>query len=170
MHSSVVSLEWQTVLVNTDNKNVCSILRVGSKKPYLQYIALNVSSLCRENYITLMPKWIPRPKNLEADFLSRCSDSDDWSVLDFVFSTAEARWGNHTFYRFACDYNTKCKLFNSRHWCPGTSSIDAFAQVWKGENNWLVPPPRLITRCIRKVLKEECTCTIIIPQWRSAPF
>ena len=170
VHSSVDSLEGQTVLVNTDNKNVCCILQVGSKKPYLQDIALNVSSLCKENHITLMPKWIPRSKNLEADFLSRCSDSDDWSVLDFVFSTAEARWGNHTFDRFACDYNTKCKLFNSRHWCPGTISIDAFAQVWKGENNWLVPPPRLITRCIRKVLKEECTCTIIIPQWRSAPF
>ena len=170
VHSSLDSLEGHSVLVNTDNKNVCSILQVGSKKPYLQEVALQVNSLCIENHITLTPKWIPRSENTEADFLSKSSDSDDWSVSDFVFSTVEARWGNHTFDRFACDYNTKCKLFNSRHWCPGTSGVDAFTQDWKVEINWLVPPPRLIMRCIRKVLKEKCTCTIIIPQWRSAPF
>ena len=45
VHSSVDSMEGQTVLVNTDKKNVCSILQVhvGSKKPYLQDIVLNVS-------------------------------------------------------------------------------------------------------------------------------
>ena len=170
VHSSVKSLEGQNVLVHTDNKNVCNILQVGSKKPYLQEVALNVNSLCRQNCINLVPKWVPRAQNFEADFLSRCSDSDDWSVLNFVFSTLEARWGSHTFDRFACDYNTKCASFNSRYWCPGTSGIDAFAHTWVGENNWLVPPPRLISHCVRKVLNEECKCTIIVPQWRSAPF
>ena len=136
----------------------------------MQEVALNVNSLCRQNCINLVPKWVPRAHNFEADFLSRCSDSDDWSVLNFAFSTFEARWGSHTFDRFACDYNTKCASFNSRHWCPGTSGIDAFAHSWIGENNWLVPPPRLISRCVRKVLNEECKCTIIVPHWRSAPF
>ena len=80
VHSSVKSLEGQNVLVHTDNKNVCNILQVGSKKPYLQKVALNVNSLCRQNCINLVPKWVPRAQNFEADFLSRCSDSDDWSV------------------------------------------------------------------------------------------
>ncbi|MCG7877889.1 MAG: reverse transcriptase domain-containing protein, partial [Candidatus Thiodiazotropha endolucinida] len=170
VQSSVEILEGQNVSVNSDNKNVCSILQVGSKKPYLHDISVKVNSVCRENNINLKCKWIPRSLNQDADFLSRCSDSDDWSVLDCVFSKLESKWGTHTYDRFACDYNTKCKMFNSRFWCPGTSGIDAFAQNWKGENNWLVPPPRLIVRCIRKSVQEKCPCTIIVPQWRSAPF
>ena len=170
LQSSLGNLEGQTVVVNTDNKNVGSILKVGSKKPYLQDIAVKVDSLCKTKGIGLNSNWVPRADNREADFLSRCSDSDDWAVLDWVYFKLELRWENHTVDRFACDYNAKCHKFNSRHWCPGTSGVDAFAQIWKGENNWLVPPPRLIVQCIRKVLKEKCTCTIIVPQWRSAPY
>ena len=168
LQSSLGYLEGQTVIVNTDNKNVCSILQVGSKKPYLQDNAVKVDILCKSKGIGLNSNWVPRADNREADFLSRCSDSDDWAVLDWVFFKLELRWGNHTVDRFACDYNAKCRKFNSRHWCPGTSGVDAFAEIWTGENNWLVPPPRLIVQCIRKILKEKCT--IIVPQWRSALY
>ena len=53
VHSSVKNLEGQNELVHTDNKNVCNILQVGSKKPYLQEVALNVNSLCRQSCINL---------------------------------------------------------------------------------------------------------------------
>ena len=33
---------------------------------------------------------------------------------------------------------------NSKHLCPGTLSVDAFALDWAGEFNWLVPPVYLI--------------------------
>ena len=116
LQSSLGNLEGQTVVVNTDNKNVCSILKVGSKKPYLQDIAVKVDSLCKTKGIGLNSNWVPRADNREADFLSRCSDSDDWAVLDWVYFKLELRWENHTVDRFACDYNAKCHKFNSRHW------------------------------------------------------
>lgn len=69
---------------------------------------------------------------------------------------------------FATDYNSKCTKFNSRWWCPNTSGIDAFKQFWGNDNNWLVPPPRLVCKTINKLKKEKGT--LIIPQWKSAPF
>jgi hypothetical protein len=90
--------------------------------------------------------------------------------MDWVFELLEDKWGLHTFDRFAYDYNTKCKTFNLKFWCPGTSGGDAFAQNWPGENNWLVPPPRLVMQCLRNIRGDKCTCTLIIPVWQSAPF
>ena len=170
IQSNVTNLHGHQVKLHTDNKNVSTILKVGSKKPHLQSISRNVNDVCMHNEISLTAEWIPREKNDEADFLSRCSDSDDWSIADFVFQALEAQWGPHTFDRFSCHYNAKCDKFNSRYWCPGTSGIDAFEQCWHFDNNWLVPPPRLVSRCIRKMAVDKAACTLVIPRWTSAPF
>ena len=41
---------------------------------------------------------------------------------------------------------------------------------WHGEHNWLVPPPRLVVSCIRKLKADRCNGTLIVPEWFSAPF
>ena len=105
---------------------------------------MKVDNLCKTKDIGLNPNLVSRADNREEDFLSRCSDSDNWAVLNWVFFKLELRWGNHTVDRFACDYNAKCQKCNPRHWCPCMSGVDAFAQIWKGESKWLVPPSRLI--------------------------
>ena len=170
LHSSVKTIEGHDVVVNTDNKNVCSILKTGSRKCYLHEIAVRVDDLCSENEVNLKCQWVPRGNNVQADFLSRCTDSDDWSVEPFVFYELERMWGPHTCDRFACSYNAKCEMFYSKYWCPGTSGVDAFNFPWLGENNWLVPPPRLIPYCISKVKNEKCKATLVVPKWKSAPF
>ncbi|XP_053378568.1 uncharacterized protein LOC128548167 [Mercenaria mercenaria] len=137
VHSSIPELQGKEVLINTDNKNVCTVLKSGSNKPHLQQIAIKVDKLCTNNNIRLHSRWLPRKYNTDADFLSRCTDSDDWSVVEWVFKVLNDKWGTHTYDRFACHYNAKCKKFNSRYWCPGTSGIDAFEHNWVGENNWL---------------------------------
>ena len=43
-------------------------------------------------------------------------------------------------------------------------------QKWEGENNWLVPPPVLISNVVKKLLKEKVKATLVIPVWKSAPF
>lgn len=72
--------------------------------------------------------------------------------------------------RFATDYNSKCTKFNSRWWCPNTSEMDAFKQFWGNDNNWLVPPPRLVCKTINKLKQDKGKGTLIIPQWKLAPF
>jgi hypothetical protein len=116
------------------------------------------------------PLWVPRSENVDADYLSKCCDSDDWSVQDWVFRKLENMWGKHSIDRFAYSYNTKCQNFNSRFWCPGTNGVDAFRQVWSGHINWLVPPPRLVSKCIKKAIGDKCVCTLVVPIWRSACF
>lgn len=79
-------------------------------------------------------------------------------------------WGVHTVDRFATHYNKKCVRFNSKYWCPNTECVDAFIACWKGENNWLVPPPNLITKAINKLVADKAKATLIVPEWKSAPF
>ena len=60
--------------------------------------------------------------------------------------------------------NRKCDKFNSKFWCTGTSGINAFNFDWSSENNWLVPTPNLTCDTIKKVLKENAQCTLIVPE------
>ena len=53
---------------------------------------------------------------------------------------------------------------------PGTEAVVCFSVSWPGENNWLVLPPSMISRCIKKVLSDKCSATLVIPRWFSAPF
>ena len=50
-----------------------------------------------------------------ADCLSRYSDCDDWGIDESVFQILDQLWSKHTVDRFATDYNTKCKRFNSKY-------------------------------------------------------
>ena len=105
LNSKTESLEGQTVLVQTDNKNVVGILKVGSKKAHLQKIAINVDDFCKKHNIKLESKWIPRENNVEADFYSRCTDSNDWSLENHIFVDLDKKWGPYTCEMFACSYN-----------------------------------------------------------------
>ena len=66
--------------------------------------------------------------------------------------------------------NAKLSRFNSYFWNPGSEAVDAFWQNWCNDNNWLVPPVRLVNRVIRHVLYCKAKATLIVPYWASAPF
>ena len=168
--SSTRFIENKRTDLYTDNKNVETILKIGSKKPVLHDISMEIKDVCLTHNIELNPKWIPRGQNVKADKLSRVSDCDDWGVQSWVFDLLEKIWGPHTFDRFASYYNRKSENFNSKFWRKGTKGIDAFQQIWKGENNWLVPPVTMISSVSKKIKNEKCNCTLIIPEWKSAPF
>ena len=132
--------------------------------------ALNLFELCFDNHINLYVVWIPRNQNTKADHLSRCLDSDDWSISEQVFTYLEKLWGPHEIDRFATHYNNHCKRFNSKWWVPGTEGVDSFSVSWQGVINWLVPPPSMIAKCVDKITHEKCQCTLVIPEWNSAPY
>jgi hypothetical protein len=80
------------------------------------------------------------------------------------------KWGTFTGDRFATSYNAKCVRFNSKIWFWGTESVDCFSVNWSGENNWIVPPPRLINSVLKKLNKDRAKGVLVVPVWRSAPF
>ena len=70
---------------HTDCKNLVHILRKGSQiediNKNVELIGLKCISLnCR-----ILVIWIPRCENIRADSLSRCFDSNDWSIKDEFF-------------------------------------------------------------------------------------
>lgn len=161
LNNSVYSVNNNSVEVNSDNQNVPHILKVGSKKKALQDITMSVHSLCEEKNIHLNCIWLPRAKNTKADTLSRMSDCDDWSIKQVVYEYFDEALGKHTCDRFASSYNNKCEVFNSKYDCAKTSGIDAFAQLWSNSVNWVVPPPRLIQKVVRKIEQEKRKCTVM---------
>ena len=163
-------LSNHTIELHTDNKNVVSILKNGSRIDDLQILSTQVFDLCRINNVTLVPVGIPRNKNQIADFLSRCTDCDDWSLNKDLFQVLDSLWGPHTVDRFSSDDNAKCIRFNSRFWCRRSEAVDCFAQLWSGENNWWVPPPRLVCKTINKFFSEKANGTLVVPEWKSAPY
>ena len=115
-------------------------------------------------------KWIPRYSNRQADSLSRIIDFDDYSINDDVFHMLDFKWGPHTVDRFACSYNAKLSRFNSRFYQPGAEAVDAFAQNWEGENNWVHPPVSQISRVITHMRACKAVGTLLIPLWKSSYF
>ena len=163
-------LEGKKVNVYSDNKNVKSVLLKGSAKAELQNLALRVNDICVKREITLNPAWLSRNQNERADILSKSSPADDWSINNWVFEYLSKKWGNHDIDRFSSNLNNKCYRFNSKYWVPGTEAIDAFDQNWQGVKNWMVPPPSVGSKVIKKVIKDKADGTLILPKWRSAPF
>ena len=82
------------------------------------------------------------------------------------------RWGVATIDKFASEKNQKTMRFNSKHLCPGTLGVDAFAFDWTGEFNWLVPPVYLIGKTIKHFCssKAGCKAILVCPYWTSATF
>lgn len=170
LESVVSRLKNERVKWFTDNQNVARILLVGSKKEYLQEIALKVFGLIFEHNIKLEPEWVPRGQNEMADYISRIIDYDDWGINQSVFELVDEFWGPHTVDRFASDCNNKCVRFNSRFWNPGSEAVDAFTVNWAGELNWFCPPIVLIPRVVAHARACGCKGTLVVPAWPSAPF
>ena len=82
------------------------------------------------------------------------------------------RLGVATIDRFASEKNRKTMRFNSKHLCPGTLGVDAFAFDWTGEFNWLVPPVYLLGKTIKHFCasKTGCKAVLVCPYWTSAAF
>ena len=163
-------LKGKRVKWYTDNQCVVSIVHKGSMKRHLHELAIQIYKFACQNSIDIFMEWIPRKENERADLLSRIVDRDDWSVSQSLFKFLNHVWGPFTIDRFADSNNTKLIKFNSKFWSPNSSGVDAFAYSWVGENNWLVPPIYLITRCLRYIQHRRVKATLIVPYWPSAVF
>ena len=128
-------LRNQKVKVFVDNMGASQILAVGSPKPHLQEIAVDIFSLCLAFGISLDSQWLPQEENARANLLSRFIDRDDWSLNPVVFQSLNARWGPHSVDRFSSYFNSQVVRFNSKYFSPGCSTVDALAQDWSSENN-----------------------------------
>ncbi len=170
LRSFAERLRNKRVKLHTDNKGVISIILKFSPKEYLQTLAEAIFSFCFSIGCVLEPVWIPRTNNEIADWASRIIDLDDWRVRPEIFTILDRRFGPHTIDRFADHKNCQLRRFNSRYCVPGTSGVDAFAQDWSNENNWLVPPLFLVPQTIQHLRECHALGTIVIPKWTAQSY
>ena len=163
-------LAHESVQVNVDNFGASKILAIGSNKVHLQDIAVQIFEKSLELNIQIIPKWIPRDQNQEADYYSKMLDTDDWSIDKNTFDYLNARFGPFDVDRFADNCNNKLPIFNSRHYCPGTACVNAFCEDWSSVNNWLCPPVSLIGSVIKFMKLSKARGILIVPLWKSAYF
>ena len=103
----------------SDNQNVESILRDGSRKCDLKDLALVVFQICSHHCISFEVKWIPRDLNPSADYICKLVDFDGYGLNDFVFHGLNHLLGPYTIDRFACSYNGELPRLNSLFFEPG---------------------------------------------------
>ena len=101
-------------------------------------LALDTFKICIENYIKIIPTWIPREHEFFAHYYSNNFDTDDWTIEQNSFETIYKKCGTVTFDRFANNLNKKVISILNRYYCPGTCSVICFSKNWLDSNlNWL---------------------------------
>ena len=154
----------------SDNQSAVSILAIGSKRQHLHEVSLSIASLCAQNSIRLLPEWIPREENEQADAISKFIDSDDWQLDRQIFLELDSLWGPHSIDLFASFKSSHLSTFASRFWNPGSFAVDAFTGDWSQQFSWIVPPPRLVGRVLEYMSKCAADGSLVIPFWPSAPW
>ncbi len=163
-------LRHRIIQWNTDNQAVPTIILKGSPKLCLQKLAMSLFDQCLQSNIALEPVWIPRLENEMADHISRISDFDDWAVQQALFASLDYRFGPFTCDCFADERNKKVDKFYSRYWRPGCFGVNAFAQDWSGDNNWIVPPVSQAGKAIQHLIRCKAKGTLVVPKWPSQSF
>ena len=149
LESLVNDIQGKVVRHRTDNKNVETILHVGSRNRDLHDEAVTLYQLCHRFGVSLQVEWIPREFNDEADQLSCQADIDDYMLNPTYFAALDILWGPHTVDRFSSFRTRQVPRFCSLYLNPSTEHVDAFTADWSGEINWLFPPPYLVPKVIQ---------------------
>ena len=170
LESLASKLRNQRIHWFTDNQYVARILLVGSRNPMLQKEALNIFNTFIAYQVRIKSEWIPREVNQQADFISRITDYDDWSLHPVMFQKLDSMWGAHTVDRFASFFNVQLPRFNSRFWNPGSEAVDAFTCNWQGENNWWCPLVYLVPQVLWHAQATKAAGTLVVPKWPSPAF
>ena len=163
-------LKGSEVLHRTDNKNTEIILSIGSRQADLHDEAVSVYKLCRAYDIRLTVEWVSLDYNVVADELSRIEDENDYMLDRSCFMSLDRLWGPHLVDHFASEKTKQLDRFCSRFLNPGCEAANAFTLSWTGVNNWLFPPPFLVPRVLRHMSVGKEDGTLLVPEWRSAPW
>jgi len=162
----IAELRGKTVLHWCDNQAVIQVLtNVTSRSPELMKELRKLWRLLDLEDITLRTRYIRSAANVWADRLSRRENQDDWMLGWKYFEALETLYGPHTVERFATPNNTHLVRYNSEFHAPGSEGVNALAQSWLLENNFVNPPWFLLDKVAQKLREEGGTATVVAPYW-----
>ena len=168
LRSLVRHMRKKNVQVLTDNVTMCAyIYRMGGQDMFQTMVTKAIFLLCQEQGIHLTAKYFKGVLNTQADQLSRQCSTYEWILTPHVFQYLNKLWGPFTCDRFTSSLTTKVwGCFNSYFWNPGTTGVDALAQPWAGQNNFINPTFFLPDKILKKLAQERAEAVMIAPFWR----
>ena len=164
-------IRGKCVQILTDNVTAMAYINHrGGPSAELTQLAIAVWGTAIDCGVSLVCNHIAGIDNTTADTLSRQPDPHNWMLHPKLFHMLDVMWGPHTVDRFATFLNAQLPTFNSRYWEPMSAGVDALAQDWSEENNFINPPWALLPKIIEKVIADRAVATIIAPIWPSQPW
>ncbi len=158
----------KAVLVRTDNISAAAYInKMTGSSTNLFNLGRSIQNLTKELEVELMAQYIPGVDNIQADRLSRIVDKNDWMLHPTIFKELEKKWGPHTIDRMATFTNHQVERYNSYRWDPRSEAVNAYAQDWRKENNYVNPPFNQMMRILEKIQEDKATCTVIAPIWKA---
>ena len=161
------------VLIQIDNTTTIAYINKmgGAKRCLLDHYARHLWGWCLQRRITLRTEHIPGRLNTVADRESRAKpDSSDWHLNQKSFQMLMRDLGRCTIDLFASRTNHQLPRFYSYKPDPEAEAIDALIQPWAGEIGYAFPPFNLVAKCLRKVIHEATTITLVCPVWPTQPW
>lgn len=165
------SLKHKNVQILSDNVTTVAYLNhLGGPSPTLTKLMSSIWMEAHEAGIKLSARHLAGVQNTHADRLSRLSAQYEWMLNPRIFQYLDSIWGPHHVDRFASIANAQLPIYNSFHYDPLTSGVDALAQDWSGTNNFCNPPWRLINKVLNKIEQSGSMATVIAPKWPQQPW
>ena len=160
------------VKIQSDNQCAVSYIRNmgGSKSMICNDISFNIWSWCRARNIWITITHIAGVQNRKADLESRrFLDRTEWMLRRSYFKTIVQIFGQPKIDLFASRLNFQMKPFVSWGPDPESSFVDAFSINWSEFSLvYMFPPFSLLTRVLRKILRDGAEGICIVPLWRTA--
>ena len=154
------------VQILTDNIScVAYINHLGGPSTQLTRLARSLWTTAYELGIDLSAKHLAGKLNVRADYLSRAVCPQEWMIHPELFRYIDNHFGPHTIDRFASFRTAQLPRYNSRLYDPATEAVDAMAQHWGHENNFVNAPFSMLPRILDKIVAEQAEVTIIAPAW-----
>ncbi len=166
-HLSGRRVEWRL-----DSQVAVSVLRAGSRVPECHVVARAVCDLASSLRVVIVPVWIPREENVEADALSKSPDWGDYMLEKESFLRVCASFQVlPEVDLFASLGNNKCPVFFARFACPGSAGTNAFLQPWSGfACVYAFPPIPILSMLLHRLLEHRQRAVVILPVWPSQPW
>ena len=159
------------ILVLTDNTStVGGINNMGSSKSFQLDFEVKIIwewILTRRNWITATH--IPGRLNIEADEESRRTETrTEWKLNEDDFNRViEYFLFQPNVDLFASRINTQLARFFAYRPDPEAEAIDAFTLSWGSIKFYAFPPFNCIDRVLQKVIEDEATGILVVPDWPS---
>jgi hypothetical protein len=168
----VNDLHGHTVCLYEDNQTVVTFIKNHtSSSPLLMKELCLLMTLMEQLDIRLVPRYIGSELN-PADFLSRLTDRDAWTLSPSVQCMLMKR-DQAMFHKsisldvFACPQSKVTFRFDNRHFTPETFAVDGRLLDWRSEVVWLNPPWVLLPDVICKIRAERPATVLVVPTWLS---